>query len=295
MACQPRSEATTTSMLTIFSCLGRSASACKQAYEMLLQRQPYILAHIQSTGSPGSRKKKRPTPGGEVTVPAERSIQPRPVTEFATVNTPDDLSMRHGLAQPAIERQERQGKKRGRPSKAEQEARAAQAAERGEVYPPPKKLKTPRPSIEGTAPMAMMTVSAPTETEVGASPLSYKKARLGEAPVEAGIQSLQATASAADRMHEGASRETVPETHASEFEAPESLLSGMKEHAARTAEVDVQMQEPETAQSSVTVQQQYSAPEHVQQHPPPEQQHSVPEHVQQYPPPEHGAWSSYQR
>ena len=247
---------------------------------MLLSRQPYILAHIQTTGSPGSRKKKRPVPGGEAPVTAERSIQPRPATEFVTVNTPDDLSMRHGLAQPAVERQERQGKKRGRPSKADQEARAAEAAARGEVYPPPKKIKTPRSSIEGPAPMAMMmTVGAPTEAEAGGSPLGKKNARLGEDPVQAEMESLQATASAADRMHEGASRETVPETQASEFAAPESLLAGMQEHAARTAETDVQMQEPETAQSSVTVQQQPSAPER----------------AQQYPPPEHGAWSSYQR
>ena len=61
---------------------------------------------------------------------------------------------------------------------------------------------------------------------------------------------LEATASAADRMQidtEGAvpSPSPIPETQATEFLAQESLLAGMREHAAREA--------PETMQSSSTL------------------------------------------
>jgi hypothetical protein len=59
---------------------------------------------------------------------------------------------------------------------------------------------------------------------------------------------LEATASAADSMQvdtEEAVPSAIPETQASSFPAQESLLAGMREHAARDA--------PETAQSSYTL------------------------------------------
>jgi hypothetical protein len=52
-------------------------------------------------------------------------------------------------------------KKRGRPTKAETEAKRAAAALKGEVYPPPKQPKTPRSSISGGRVIATDAVGEP--------------------------------------------------------------------------------------------------------------------------------------
>ena len=49
---------------------------------------------------------------------------------------------------PSTSSGERPRKKRGRPSKEELDKRVAEAAQRGEVYLPPRKRKPPRPSTE---------------------------------------------------------------------------------------------------------------------------------------------------
>ena len=59
---------------------------------------------------------------------------------------------------------------------------------------------------------------------------------------------LQATASAAEQMQietEEAMQGAIPETQATEFSAPESLMAGMRGHAARM--------ETDTVQSSATL------------------------------------------
>ena len=147
-------------------------------------------------------------PAGEAsTSSAARTIQPRPVA-FASVNGQE--------ATTTLESDEPPKKKRGRPSKAEQEIRAARAAERGEIYPPPKKVKTPRPSVEGGAPVAVMTT--PPTTEAPSPGMSStdkrKRGRPGKVQPEASKLSLEATAHAVEQMQAEsghASGETVAE------------------------------------------------------------------------------------
>ncbi|MCJ1310175.1 hypothetical protein MMC25_003836 [Agyrium rufum] len=102
-------------------------------------------------------KGKRPiSQVGEPLTPGERVLQPRPPVSFTSVNAPASGSQSEPSSQqrtpgsvegapgPGLPR-----KKRGRPNKEEQERRVAEAAARGEIYPPPKKVKTPRLSTEG--------------------------------------------------------------------------------------------------------------------------------------------------
>lgn len=153
-------------------------------------------------------------------------------------------------------------KKRGRPSKAEQEIRAAKAAERGEVYPPPKKVKTPRASMEGGAPVAIMTTPPTGEApSPGMSSTDKKKrGRPGKVQPEDSKLSLEATAHAVEQMQAEsghASGETVAETQAPEYTSPYHTLADMQEQAEQR---DVRMMEPETTESSYTLQQLSGSP-----------------------------------
>ena len=155
------------------------------------------------------------------------------------------------------ESDERPRKKRGRPSKAEHEIRAAQAAERGEIYPPPKKFKTPRPSIEGGAPVAVMTTPLTTEALSPGTTSSDKKKRRGRPKQHPEVSklSLEATAHAVEQMQAEAGEvpeQSVPETQAPEYTSPYHTLAEMQEYADRE---DTRMTEPETAESSYTMQQ----------------------------------------
>lgn len=81
----------------------------------------------------------------------DASIQPIYST-FSAVNTEASTSPYRQVPEafrPGVDR--RGGRKRGRPSKAEQEVRLAQAHARGEVYPPPKRQKNPKISTASAA------------------------------------------------------------------------------------------------------------------------------------------------
>ena len=156
-----------------------------------------------------------------------------------------------------VESGEPSKKKRGRPSKAEQEIRAAQAAERGEVYPPLKKVKTPRPSMEGGAPVAVMT-TPPTAEAPSPGMLSAdkrKRGRAGNVQPETSKRSLEATAHAVEQVQAEAGQapgEVVAETQAPEYTSPYHKLAEMHEQAEQG---DVRMMEPETVGDSYTLQQ----------------------------------------
>ena len=113
---------------------------------------------------PGQPMQVFPAPLGRSLPPpqlssAETPIQARPqlpdpsmqrqFAHFAAVNEP--MTPFRGPEPTSAGGRERQGKKRGRPSKADQEHRAAEAAARGEPYPPPKRVKAPRTSGGGSA------------------------------------------------------------------------------------------------------------------------------------------------
>lgn len=185
--------------------------------------------------------------GDASTSSAARTIQPRPVA-FASVNGQEGPT--------AVESDEPPKKKRGRPSKAEQEIRAARAAERGETYPPPKKVKTPRTSMAGGAPTAVMTTTPTAEARSPGmtSTDKRKRGRPGKTQPEASKLSLEATAHAVEQMQaesENVSAEVVAETQAPEYTSPYHTLADMQEQAD---DRDARMMDSETAVSSHTLQ-----------------------------------------
>lgn len=217
----------------------------------------------QSPQSASKPKKKRPASGENVSS-ADRMIQPQQPSNFPPVNAPGDSAT--GQVAAALVPGGPPKKKRGRPSKAEHEAKVAEAAARGEEYKPtPRRKKPPRPP-QGTQIAGMVT---PSMTDVGAggefSTGNNKARKPNAAPEEAnslafGTTSrnfaLEATAHAADKMQveeDKPVQNTIPGTQASEFEARESLLANMREHADQFA--------PNTIQSTMTLQHD-STPQH---------------------------------
>ncbi|KAL8961848.1 MAG: hypothetical protein Q9193_001663, partial [Seirophora villosa] len=129
---------------------GRSVSACQKAFDNLYAR--IFQIPLQSWGpapqpSPSTKPRKRPLPIAETPGALNRELQPR-TQGFVTVNEPlESTAYPPGLLDSAEQRK----KKRGRPSKAEVEVKAAEYAARGEPYPPPRRSKNPKPSAEGTS------------------------------------------------------------------------------------------------------------------------------------------------
>ena len=202
------------------------------------------------------------------TATAERTLQPRP-TGFDPVNG-QDLIVPQGDSGDGRPR-----KKRGRPSKIEHEQRVQEALARGEVYPPPKKNKTLRPS-EGGPSAAEPTPSSVTFTpnRTGdpsippASPGSSKRKKpsrpddpMGgmEIPPESGPgPSSLAVQDPSD---------PVLRTQPSDIDVQVRALAEMQQRATGEP-IDTPMQEaesepaePETVESSVPVQETVSSPD----------------------------------
>ncbi|KAL8872672.1 MAG: hypothetical protein Q9174_001735 [Haloplaca sp. 1 TL-2023] len=141
--------------------LGRSVSQCQKAYESLLSRMyqipPQPLGPILQPSPSSALSRKRPTVGGDSSMGPNRELQPRtPV--FSTVNDPvESPAYPPGLTDSGDQRK----KKRGRPSKAEAEVKAAEYAARGEPYPPPRKSKQSKTSAEGPTTMASTVTFTP--------------------------------------------------------------------------------------------------------------------------------------
>ena len=214
------------------------------------------LSHPVADPEPKAKNNKRPLSIAEPSAVTERTIQPRP-SAFAPVN---------GQEQPASGRsEERPRKKRGRPSKAEHELRVAEAAARGEVYPPPKKAKTPRQSTEGlggvegaAAPTAIMFASENADIPVEGPPslASKKKKRVNRALDDARKLSIDEATSAAEQIQEEAGRAAegvIAETQMPVFNARENrLLAEMQAAAAIGPDQDIQMRESETVEGGGT-------------------------------------------
>ena len=223
---------------------GRSVSACRRAFDLLLKPPlgPPASFHFAGQFNPPPPDpqftKTRPVPGEGSSTTVERMIQAQP---FATVNATRDPTVFQATPFTSAEQQ---GKKRGRPNKEEYERRVREAAERGEIYPRPKKIKTPRPSLEGSV---GETSSFPVNPVVGGSDAGSsdqrkpKKAKVTQsasrlaAEIPARTSSIEATASAADQMRidtEEAPGSTMPDIQAPDFPGGEKLLTEMREHAA---------------------------------------------------------------
>ncbi|KAL8848847.1 MAG: hypothetical protein Q9221_006143 [Calogaya cf. arnoldii] len=108
---------------------------------------PLQLGPAPPLPSASPRQRKRPATGVEIPAGLNRELQPRG-PGFAPINdAPEPTAYPVGLADPGDQRK----KKRGRPSKAEAEIKAAEYAARGEPYPPPRKPKNPKLSSEGAS------------------------------------------------------------------------------------------------------------------------------------------------
>ncbi|MCJ1373554.1 hypothetical protein MMC20_004782 [Loxospora ochrophaea] len=237
----------------------------RMAYESLLSGPPPPpFTYYQPTFTPEqSKKKQRAVSAGEPLAPGERIIQPRP-SAFAPVNLngPDQLVPGSG--------DKRTGKKRGRPSKAEFELRVAEAAARGEVYPPPKRVKAPRQTQEGGtgggglgesgsgggmpvegqpggAPLAVMWTLNTTGSEAaGSAPESIRQQDPEQGQDTVRRTSLEATASAAQQMQPSGAPSmegTTPETQSSSHAAPDRFIAQMRQHAEAGGRQDVPMSE----------------------------------------------------
>lgn len=186
-------------------CLGRSLRSSQMAFENLAgnypdyQRPPMPAAHpILYTGPEVSKKR----PYQESATPIGRLLQPRPPQTY-----PGDYIQPGGPAyalamtstgEPANK------KKRGRPTKAEAQQRAQEAAARGEVYPPPRRGRAsitapPEPSPLGSEPRphertppqsvlgplgSAMTPQRQVQSEEGPESSSGKRRRTRPQPLE---------------------------------------------------------------------------------------------------------------
>ncbi|KAJ4340359.1 hypothetical protein N0V87_002651 [Didymella glomerata] len=156
---------------------GRSLNSCQRAYNDIAHSnsgagysRPPLPNPNMYPGSDLSRK--RPL---QEAAPLGRLLQPRPAphlygTEYLPAGGPAyATSMNAG--EPANK------KKRGRPTKAEAQQRAQEAAARGEVYPPPRRGRQsitahPEASSSGPSPEQRPRAQTPPQTTTQALPMN---------------------------------------------------------------------------------------------------------------------------
>lgn len=228
---------------------GRSVSACQRAYTRVRSRAnfpppPRPLGAPEGFG-PLPKPRKRPSTG-EVSTPSHGTPG---FSSFPSVNNP---SPAHGLPSLSQSPGGRQQKKRGRPSKAEHELRAAEAAARGEPYPPPKKVRTPKPSTEQGSSTATMDASGSGEAPGTSGYAAFNTSTpSAQAPYESQI-GFQAAATAANEVgqtSQGAAKESGnPESPS------KSLLAGLQAHATRTENTGAEPVEQQQQQQQPTAQ-----------------------------------------
>ncbi|KAI9807263.1 MAG: hypothetical protein M1833_000006 [Piccolia ochrophora] len=162
---------------------GRTLRSCQRVFQGLHSPQPFAAFVPSTLPPPGPSQlqfpsstttafnpKKRPLPPKDTSTPPGRILQPRPPA-FSPLNGEGGTTFQ---TSPADDPSQPVRKKRGRPSKAEAEQRAIEAAARGEVYPPrrsPKTTKKPKQpelssgvaaTVEGT----LATEGAPIATMI---------------------------------------------------------------------------------------------------------------------------------
>jgi len=142
---------------------GRSVHSCHKAFSDLAgtppgpdyRRPPLPTAGSHSIMYPGPEATRKRPLQPDPTTPMGRLIQPRPppqpyASEYIQTGGPAYASSMASASEPANK------KKRGRPTKAEAQQRAQEAAARGEIYPQPRKGRTsmiapPEPSPLGSS------------------------------------------------------------------------------------------------------------------------------------------------
>ena len=185
---------------------------------------------------------KRAVPVEDPVVPVDRTLQAQ---TFTTANSPEAHMAHHSFqaaSLPPATKNEPPRKKRGRPNKAEHERRVREAAERGEVYPSPKKTKISRQSLEGHI-EELKESSAPERDRTGnweptkSASLSGTRHHAPEIPAR--TSSIEATASAAGKTQVErvkSIKETIPVVQASESPANEGVQS-IRENATTSSQI----------------------------------------------------------
>jgi hypothetical protein len=161
-------------------------------------RRPQLPAPMVYPGPDISRKRPHPP---EASTPIGRLLQPRPPHSYPGDFMPAGPAYTSTINPPG---EPANKKKRGRPTKAEAQQRAQEAAARGEVYPPPRRGRQsitapPEPSTHGpdlrpqdrtpppTAPSQLAPAMTPQQqigVEHGAESSSGKRRRTRPQPLE---------------------------------------------------------------------------------------------------------------
>lgn len=235
--------------------MGRSLRSCQNAFQALkmvpprmssgsVLQSPFSHPAAHAAGVALTSSRKRGQSFRDPTTPGNRALQPRP-SGIASLN--GELA---GAAQasPGDGAVEPPRKKRGRPSRAELEARAqaaAEAAARGEVYPPAKSPRTPKPpksaergSAGGAAEMSefgtglVPATTMPSSAHAGTSAAagSTGKKRRGR-PTKAEAQAKRVILEAAVAAHQAQSMDPEHETL-----EDDSAVAGLMEQGAEEIE-----------------------------------------------------------
>ena len=223
---------------------GRSVAACQNAYSALFQRSSSF------PGEPVHKKPRRPPSFGDPPPVTERFLQPRP-PGFAPVNGPELISPTTDEMKPR--------KKRGRPSKEEHDRRVAEAEARGEIYPKPRKPKTPRPSVEGQGVETVEVLGGGVPTAIMFTPNQTIHAPPTSPTLEKKVLETVAMKSAttpAGRVSHEEQRaiENAPAwPHTMEFDPRESVLPSLMQRTVATEGIDIEMGPTASAASSASV------------------------------------------
>jgi hypothetical protein len=163
------------------SIAGRSLRSSQAAYDNMFAsfagpdyRRPPMLASAQPMMYPGPEASRK-RPYQETAPPTGRLLQPRPPQtypgEYIQAGGPAyaSSSSMMSVGEPANK------KKRGRPTKAEAQQRAQEAAARGEVYPPPRRGRVsitapPEPSPLGSESQPQEQEQTPPHQQPVATP-----------------------------------------------------------------------------------------------------------------------------
>lgn len=235
---------------------GRSLRSCQVAYNDISAGGPAVdyRQHAQLPPPaiyPGPEiPKKRPFQP-ETSTHMGRLLQPRPPHTYPADYAAGPAYAMSPVGEPANK------KKRGRPTKAEAQARADAAAARGEVYPPPRRQRASLPSTElppgsttpGPAPIAPMVTATPqnTQKEAGSESSSSRKKRskpsrlalekqLGERVTETESPSFVASAPAeGSRLPPFSQFTPVSAPPSSTTEHRDTRMEGIEESQPRTA------------------------------------------------------------
>ena len=195
--------------------------------------------------APSKPPRKRPS-ASDLSMPNQ--VAPG-FSSFPSVNNP---SPAHGLPSAVQSPGIKPNKKRGRPSKAEHELRAAEAAARGEPYPPPKKVRAPKTPADQGDPTISVGAPGAGEAPGSSGAPGSRKSPPAMRELKDPQSTLEATANAANELGQS-SQAVVTETQPAEQGGSESLLAGLQEHAARADKKSTETNPTEQQQPTAAV------------------------------------------